>query len=81
MPAPPGQLLCPSAPCRFPASPDPAIFAAQKTMVEAWTIVGEAFVDGSFNHHDWERELSKVSWRGHTSDQLMAPALHVMLTD
>lgn len=41
--------------------------------------MGEAFVDGSFNHHDWERELSKVSWRGRQSDQLMAPALQLML--
>ena len=81
MPAQPGQAPFPSVPFRFPASPDPAIFAAQKTMVEAWTIVGEAFVDGSFNHHDWERELSKVSWRGHPGDQLMAPALQLILTE
>eukprot|EP00891_Asterochloris_glomerata_P008045 jgi/Astpho2/8045/e_gw1.00120.31.1_t len=39
-------------------------------MVEAWTIVGEAFVDGSFNHHDWERELSKAMF-----DAYKAPSI------
>ena len=34
------------------------MFAAQKTLVEAWTIVQEAFVDGGFGGHDWEQELS-----------------------
>ncbi|GLC33706.1 hypothetical protein PLESTB_000106100 [Pleodorina starrii] len=42
---------------RLPASTDPAVFAAQRTLVEAWTIVGQAFVDPSFNGHDWESEL------------------------
>lgn len=44
-------------PCSLPASTDPGIFAAQRTLVEAWTIVGQAFVDASFNGHDWEGEL------------------------
>ncbi|EFJ47344.1 hypothetical protein VOLCADRAFT_92124 [Volvox carteri f. nagariensis] len=42
---------------RLPASTDPVIFAAQRTLVEAWTIVGQAFVDPRFNGHDWEGEL------------------------
>lgn len=44
-------------PCRLPASSNPEIFAAQRTLAEAWTIVGESFVDESFNGHDWENEL------------------------
>ena len=50
------RLRC--AVCRFPASNNPAIFAAQKTLVEAWTIVQEAFVDGRFGGADWEQALS-----------------------
>eukprot|EP00884_Botryococcus_braunii_P016131 jgi/Botrbrau1/3200/Bobra.37_2s0030.1 len=43
---------------RFPAAEDPAVFAAQKTLVEAWTIVEEAYVDGDFGGNNWERELA-----------------------
>ncbi|CAI5531117.1 unnamed protein product [Closterium sp. Naga37s-1] len=32
--------------------------AAQRTMVEAWGIVREAFVDPTFNHQDWDRRLA-----------------------
>lgn len=43
---------------RLPASPDPAIFEAQRSLAEAWQIVGETFFDGGFNGHaDWLREL------------------------
>jgi carboxyl-terminal processing protease len=42
----------------FPVSPDPSIFAVQRTLVEAWTIVTEAFVDQTFNGADWRAELS-----------------------
>lgn len=36
----------------LPASVIPGVFAAQKTMIEAWTIVGEAFVDDEVCLHD-----------------------------
>lgn len=42
---------------RLPASTNPSIFAAQRTLVEAWTIVGDSFVDPLFNNHNWEEEL------------------------
>ncbi|KAI8473417.1 MAG: tail-specific protease [Monoraphidium minutum] len=42
---------------RLPASDDPAIFTAQQTMVQAWQIVGESFVDPSFGGHSWTDEL------------------------
>ena len=42
---------------RFPASENPAVFAVQKTLVEAWTIVEEAFVDGKFGGRHWDTEL------------------------
>jgi len=42
---------------RLPASSNPEILMAQKTMLEAWQIVGESFVDGTFNKLDWMEEL------------------------
>lgn len=45
--------------CRFPASANPAVFAAQQTLVEAWTIVGEVFVDTRFAGHNWDQELAE----------------------
>jgi C-terminal processing protease CtpA/Prc len=48
----------PQAYTRLPASADPAIFDAQRTLAETWQIVGETFFDGQFNgHSDWLREL------------------------
>ena len=47
--------------CRFPASPDPKVFAAQQTLVEAWSIIEDAYVDAQFGGHQWEDELSKRS--------------------
>ncbi|GJP40306.1 hypothetical protein CLOM_g24586 [Closterium sp. NIES-68] len=34
------------------------VAAAQRTMVESWGIVREAFVDPTFNHQDWEDRLA-----------------------
>ena len=46
--------------CRFPASPDPRVFAAQQTLVEAWSIIEDAYVDAQFGGHQWEDELSNA---------------------
>eukprot|EP01026_Neomeris_dumetosa_P023401 TRINITY_DN1991_c0_g1_i1.p1 TRINITY_DN1991_c0_g1~~TRINITY_DN1991_c0_g1_i1.p1 ORF type:complete len:500 (+),score=74.41 TRINITY_DN1991_c0_g1_i1:82-1581(+) len=43
---------------RFPASPDPEIFTTQRTLVEAWGIVQEEFVDEHFNGLDWNTQLA-----------------------
>ncbi|CAL8463172.1 g2706 [Coccomyxa elongata] len=53
---------------RFPASPNPGIFAAQKTLVEAWTIIEDAYVDGRFGGNDWEGELSNALVSAYTAD-------------
>ncbi|CAL5229708.1 g13081 [Coccomyxa viridis] len=45
---------------RFPASPDPKVFAAQQTLVEAWSIIEDAYVDAQFGGHQWEDELSNA---------------------
>ncbi|KAG2449527.1 hypothetical protein HYH02_005669 [Chlamydomonas schloesseri] len=52
---------------RLPASTDPAVFAAQRTLVEAWTIVGHSFVDPGFNGHDWEGELREHMMKAYNS--------------
>lgn len=33
---------------RLPASSDPAIFTVQKTMIEAWNLVRQSFVDEKY---------------------------------
>lgn len=42
---------------RFPASNDPQVFGVQRTLVQAWQIVHDVYVDGSFANHDWDKEL------------------------
>jgi C-terminal peptidase prc len=42
----------------FPIATNPELFKAQKTLVEAWSILTETYVDPTFNHLDWQRELS-----------------------
>ena len=46
-----------SAKCRFPASSRPEIFEAQRTLLEAWSIVGHNFVDQNFAGKNWDEEL------------------------
>lgn len=53
---------------RFPASANPGIFAAQKTLVEAWTIIEDAYVDAHFGGNDWEGELSEALVSAYTAD-------------
>ena len=43
----------------FPVAKDSSLFAVQKTLVEAWTIISETFVDPTYSSLDWERELSQ----------------------
>eukprot|EP01025_Chloroclados_australasicus_P019737 TRINITY_DN207_c0_g1_i1.p1 TRINITY_DN207_c0_g1~~TRINITY_DN207_c0_g1_i1.p1 ORF type:complete len:551 (-),score=61.69 TRINITY_DN207_c0_g1_i1:469-2043(-) len=42
---------------RFAASANPEIFTTQKTLVEAWAIVQDEFVDDNLNNADWKSEL------------------------
>lgn len=41
----------------FPISANPAVFEVQRTLVEAWNITTEVFVDPMFNNTDWASEL------------------------
>lgn len=45
---------------RFPLPPSPEIFAVQKTLIQAWSIVTEAFVDPHFNAVAWDAELASA---------------------
>lgn len=55
-----------------PAAKTEELFNVQRTMVEAWTIIQDAFVDQTFNHKNWEdlleSHLIAVS-RAQTRDQ------------
>jgi hypothetical protein len=55
----------------------------QRTLVEAWTIVGRAFVDPSFNNHNWEEELREhmLSAYNATNSDLAASEIQRMLED
>jgi carboxyl-terminal processing protease len=68
----------PSIPdCRLPASDNPEVFAAQKTLLEAWQIVGEAFLDPSLNQLDWKvRHREQHATAGSDTDRsvLLRPA-------
>lgn len=66
---------------RFPASANPAVFAAQQTMVEAWTIVGEVFVDGKFAGHNWDHELTEglnAAYTAETGDNAYREIGHML---
>lgn len=41
----------------IPVADNPALFKVQKTLVEAWMILYETYVDPNFNHLDWHGEL------------------------
>eukprot|EP00245_Coleochaete_scutata_P002849 TRINITY_DN14010_c0_g1_i1.p1 TRINITY_DN14010_c0_g1~~TRINITY_DN14010_c0_g1_i1.p1 ORF type:complete len:563 (-),score=78.86 TRINITY_DN14010_c0_g1_i1:701-2389(-) len=41
----------------FPMSKNIEVARVQRTLVEAWNIVHETYVDGTFNNQDWERQL------------------------
>ncbi|CAD7698236.1 unnamed protein product [Ostreobium quekettii] len=53
---------------RFPASGNPQVFTAQKTLVEAWTIVREGYFDENFGGRDWEGELRKHMTNAYHAD-------------
>ncbi|KAI3412204.1 PDZ domain-containing protein [Psidium guajava] len=44
----------------FPASRVREVNTVQRTLVEAWGLIRETFVDPTFNHHDWDSELQQT---------------------
>lgn len=54
----PGASPATATELHFPVADTPELFGVQKTMVEAWTILQEAYVDPSLNNLNWPEELA-----------------------
>ncbi|CAK8571019.1 unnamed protein product [Lathyrus sativus] len=44
----------------FPVSRAPEVNEVQRTLVEAWSLIRETFVDPTFNHQDWDMKLQQT---------------------
>ncbi|KAI9160649.1 hypothetical protein LWI28_010320 [Acer negundo] len=44
----------------FPVSRAPEVNTVQRTLVEAWGLIRETFVDPTFNHQDWDSKLQQT---------------------
>ncbi|KAI4387121.1 hypothetical protein MLD38_004976 [Melastoma candidum] len=44
----------------FPASRNHEVNTVQRTLVEAWGLIRETFVDPTFNHQDWDSKLQQT---------------------
>ncbi|GAA0148437.1 serine protease [Lithospermum erythrorhizon] len=44
----------------FPVSHTREVNAVQRTLVEAWGLIRETFVDPTFNHQDWDEKLQQT---------------------
>nr|GMC84334.1 carboxyl-terminal-processing peptidase 3, chloroplastic [Ipomoea batatas] len=44
----------------FPVSHTPEVNTVQRTLVEAWGLIRESFVDPTFNHQDWDLKLQET---------------------
>ncbi|KAK7345079.1 hypothetical protein VNO77_15486 [Canavalia gladiata] len=44
----------------FPVSRAPEVNAVQRTLVEAWGLIRETFVDPTYNHQDWDLKLQQT---------------------
>ena len=42
---------------RAPLATTPELQGAQRVMIEAWNLIRSTYVDPSFNHVDWEKDL------------------------
>ncbi|XP_057424387.1 carboxyl-terminal-processing peptidase 3, chloroplastic isoform X2 [Lotus japonicus] len=56
----PPQALAQSLTVAFPVSRAPEVNAVQRTLVEAWGLIRETFVDPTFNHQDWDMKLQQT---------------------
>ncbi|KAL7197360.1 hypothetical protein ACSBR2_019990 [Camellia fascicularis] len=56
----PPPALAESLTVAFPVSRAPEVNAVQRTLVEAWGLIRETFVDPTFNHQDWDLKLQQT---------------------
>lgn len=53
---------------RAPLAPTAELQGTQRVMIEAWNLIRTTYVDPSFNHVDWERDLTERLGRVATSE-------------
>ncbi|KAL7225194.1 hypothetical protein ACSBR1_020551 [Camellia fascicularis] len=56
----PPPALAESLTVAFPVSRAPEVNVVQRTLVEAWGLIRETFVDPTFNHQDWDLKLQQT---------------------
>ncbi|CAL5434853.1 unnamed protein product [Camellia sinensis] len=56
----PPPALADSLTVAFPVSRAPEVNTVQRTLVEAWGLIRETFVDPTFNHQDWDLKLQQT---------------------
>ncbi|MED6215726.1 Carboxyl-terminal-processing peptidase 3, chloroplastic [Stylosanthes scabra] len=54
------SALAESLTVAFPVSRAPEVNAVQRTLVEAWGLIRETFVDPTYNHQDWDLKLQQT---------------------
>eukprot|EP00798_Chlamydomonas_sp_ICE-L_P031398 gene31398-6564_t len=81
--APEAEALVKSRVVRLPAASDPGVFAAQRTILEAWSLLGENFVDETFAGHSWDEELKThmMAAYGQPTPELAYSELDTMIAD
>ncbi|KAL6604843.1 hypothetical protein ACP70R_042787 [Stipagrostis hirtigluma subsp. patula] len=57
---PPAVARAESLTVAFPVSKAREVNRVQKTLVEAWGLIRETFVDPTFNHQDWDQKLEQT---------------------
>lgn len=53
-------VLAESLTVAFPISRAREVNTVQRTLVEAWTLIRETFIDPTFNHQDWDEKLQQT---------------------
>ncbi|TVU11436.1 hypothetical protein EJB05_45022 [Eragrostis curvula] len=59
-PLPPAPAQAESLTVAFPVSKAREVNRVQRTLVEAWGLIRETFVDPTFNHQDWDQKLQQT---------------------
>jgi C-terminal processing protease CtpA/Prc len=59
-PLPPAPAQAESLTVAFPVSKAREVNRVQRTLVEAWGLIRETFVDPTFNHQDWDKKLQQT---------------------
>ncbi|KAG0457640.1 hypothetical protein HPP92_022797 [Vanilla planifolia] len=54
------QAMAESLTVAFPVSKVQEVNTVQRTLVEAWGLVRETFIDPTFNHQDWDSKLQQT---------------------